>query len=337
MAKDEKLPLVSVIVLCYNGKDFLERCLSALSKQTFKDFEIILVDNASRDGSVNFTRKLKIRLHLWNLRIIENTVNLGYCGGNNLGIRASYGKYVVILNQDTWVSPNWLEELVKTAELSYAGIFQSKILYPNGKIRTTGNFLDIYGMFACRGRFEEENGQYDHRPYDFFYASGASILLKREFFESIGGFDEDLFMYCEDVDLSWRARLKGYNVQLVPSSICFHMGGQFLSIDAKKFYFFCRNRIRVLLKNYSTKNIVKRSPLVLSLIVLSAFLLSFLKKDIGFVYKVVEGVLWNLKNLRRTINLRKLIQSSRKVNDEEIEKYMLPFSLELTHYRMHAV
>ena len=268
-----------------------------------------------------------------NLIIIKSPKNLGFCGGNNLGFKYAKGQYIVLLNQDTWVDRHWLENLVKDAENhADVAIFQSKILYPDGKIRTFGNLLDIYGMFACRKRYKNDLGQYDNDCYSFFYASGASILIRSDFFESIGGFDEKLFMYADDIDICWIARLKGFKIKLTPSSICYHLNGEFLSITPKKFYFMSRNRIRILIKNYSIYNAMKRVPIAILLIGISAIFLTLKKRDPKYLWMYIKALSWNLKNLRNTLSYRKKIQLQRKIKDNEIEKYMIKYPLELFYY-----
>jgi len=320
-------PFVSVIIVNYNDKNHILRCLGSLSKQTYKNFEVIFVDNASTDGSVEYLKEIKKYLDLPSLRIIVSNVNLGCCGGNNLGIKYARGEYLILLNPDTCMAPTWLEELVKAARSdSKIGICQSKILYPDHRINTTGGLIDFYGLATCRGIGEIDKCQYDESLEGFFFASGASLLIKKSVFEDIGSLDDKLFLYYDDVDLSWRARLKGYYIHYVPTSLCIHFESsslrQFREASLLSFYYNCRNRIRVLLKNYGSYNVIKRIPITLLMSLAESLSISIKKRDSRAIFMFLKALLWNMRNLKDTWKERRYIQKSRIVSDKEIEKFM---------------
>jgi len=329
--------LVSIIVLNYNGKDYLKECLSSLAKASFKNFEIIFVDNASSDDSVEYVNKLKQEVELPNLTIVRNPTNLGYSGGNNIGIKKSCGVLIVLLNNDTSVVSNWLKELVKAALANRSiGIFQSKILFEDGKtIQSAGNLIDIYGAVTCRGLMEEDNGQFDVSVYCFSYVSGACMMIRKEVLNDIGCFDEKLFLGQDDVDLNWRAMLRGYQKMFVPKAICVHKGSATVEKLPSNFllYYEQRNRIRVLMKNYSIIRLVRRLPLALTLTALTGFRYCLGSRDVRYLLSIVKAYLWNLKNLKDTLSERKKLQSRRMVSDAEIEKHLLPYSLEIISLR----
>lgn len=328
-------PLVSIIVLNYNGRQFVSKCLRSLSGQTYRNFEVIFVDNASTDCSVEHVRKIRRHLGIPRLRIIVSGVNLGFCGGINLGIRYARGEYIVLLNVDTYLAPSWLEELVKAvASDERIGICQSKIVYPDFRINTTGNLCDFYGSTACRGVGEIDKCQYDKSQENFFFASGASLLIKKKVLEDIGLLDEKLFLYYDDVDLSWRARLKGYSICYIPTSLCVHFESssvrQFKEAGLLAFYYNQRNKVRVLLKNYGLLNVVKRVPIALSVSLIESINMSVKRRDSRIIFMFLKALVWNMCNLKDTLRERKHIQKLRTVSDEQIERFMRspPFIIE---------
>jgi len=246
------MPLVSVIILNWNGKRFLEECLSSLRCQTFTDFEVILVDNGSNDGSVEF---IKANFPDF-VRLIENKVNLGFSGGNNVGIRSAVGKYIVLLNNDTRADPGWLEELVKVAE-SHPGVGMcaSKVYLDTQRriIDTVGHLIYRDGLNRGRGRLELDVGQYDIQE-EVFFPSGCAALYKREMLDEIGLFDEDFFAYGDDTDIGIRGRLTGWKCLYVPTAIIYHKySGSTSPYSPFKAFHAERNRVWIAIKYFPLK------------------------------------------------------------------------------------
>jgi len=236
------------VVLNYNGRRYLDRCMEALLAQDLEGgLEVLLVDNASTDGSAEYVRARFPEVHL-----IESANNLGFAGGNNLGMRHARGRYVVLLNNDTRVRPGWLAALVETASAEPdIGAVTSKVVFmkqPN-MIQNAGVLLLSDGSGADRGAGEEDSGQYD-RQEEVFGACGCAMLLKREMLEQIGGFDIAFFMYYEDTDLSWRMRLWGWRIVYQPSAVVEHVHSG-TSVEWSPFFTFHvdRNRLFMILKN----------------------------------------------------------------------------------------
>jgi GT2 family glycosyltransferase len=240
------MPLVSVIIVNYNGLHLLKECLDSLREQTFTDFETILVDNASSDGSVEF-----VEAGYPGVKIVRNRDNLGYGGGNNAGIRASAGRYLVLLNNDTKVDPRWLEQLVKAAgREGRTGMCASKILnyYEPDVIDNTGLLMYRDGIARGRGRLERDAGQYDAEE-EVFFPSGCAGLYKREMLDEIGLLDEDFFLYVEDVDIGLRGRIAGWRCIYAPGAVVYHKYSATTEpYSPLKAYLVERNRIWVVLK-----------------------------------------------------------------------------------------
>ena len=336
-------PLVSVVILNWNGKHFLKNCLSSVLNSDYPNFEIIFVDNASIDGSVEYV--LKNFGFDKRLKVIKNNKNLGYTGGNNVGIKYAKGKYVVLLNNDTKVEPSWLRELVKVMELNPdVGIAQSKLLLLNNPrlIDCAGGFIDPFGYGYERGHLEKDKGQYD-KVDNIFYSKGASIIIRREILKKVGLFDEDFFMYFDEADLCWRVWLAGYRVVLCPTSIVYHMSeGVTGSLEGKirRFYYITRNSLTSMIKNYSFKSLIKYLPIrifldLFRLIINEIYILKAKttksKIPILFLeYKAVYSALpkaylhFLLKMLPKSIASHRSIQRIRKLQDKTIFQNTLP-------------
>jgi GT2 family glycosyltransferase len=250
-----KTPRVSVVIVNWNGKHHLDECLGSLRTQTFEDFEIILVDNGSLDGSGEYVRE-----HFREVRLVALQKNFGFAGGNNAGIRVASGKYLALLNNDTKVDPAWLTNLLRAAEAtpSPVGMWASKILtYDNPRIiDNVGLLMYPDGLGRGKGRLELDTGQYD-QPGEAFFPSGCAGLYRREMLDEIGLFDEAFFAYADDVDIGLRARLAGWHCIYVPSAKVYHKYSASSSAHSPfKAFLVERNRIWVLLKYYPIEMIV---------------------------------------------------------------------------------
>ena len=213
---------VSVIIVNWNRKELLQACLSSLARQSLTDFEIIVVDNGSTDGSNEMLRK-----NFPNVILVELGKNTGFCRANNIGIELAKSEYVALLNNDTEVDENWLGELVKTLdekkEYSFAS---SKMICMNdkGKIdRVADSFTTCCFMFGL-GAGDDAETEY-LQPFEIFGVCGGAAFFRKDVFEKIGGFDERYFAYLEDLDLNLRMAHAGFKGIYVPSAKVYHLGG----------------------------------------------------------------------------------------------------------------
>ncbi|MBO0728283.1 MAG: glycosyltransferase family 2 protein [Acidimicrobiaceae bacterium] len=238
----------SVVIVNYNGLRYLDTCLGSLFQQDLDGgVEVVLVDNASSDGSVAYVRSR------WPaVKVVESDVNLGFAGGNNLGIGEAGGRHVVLLNNDTRVRPGWLRALVECAESDQRiGAVTSKLLFMArpGVIQNAGSLLLTDGSGGDRGTGEEDRGQYDRREEVFAACAGAA-LFTRPMLEDVGILDHTFFAYYEDTDLSWRMRLRGWHVVYEPAAVVEHVHSG-TSVEWSPFFIFHvdRNRLFMILKN----------------------------------------------------------------------------------------
>jgi GT2 family glycosyltransferase len=239
--------MVSVVIPNWNGKRYLKTCLESLRNQSYRDFETIIVDNGSTDGSVEFVRQ-----SFPEVRLLEFKGNEGFSVAVNEGIRLSAGKYVALLNNDTEVHPDWLKELVAGVEGEEdVGFCASKILYSDRRniINSAGDAVSVAGYAWNVGKGSEDDGRFDTRR-DVFGASAAASLYRRDMLEKIGLFDEDYFAYFEDVDLSFRAQLSGYRCLYLPQAVVYHKeGGASRHHGDLAVFYIERNAILNLVKN----------------------------------------------------------------------------------------
>jgi GT2 family glycosyltransferase len=213
-------PLVSIVIVTWNGRQYLDACLEAVAAQTGVSSETILVDNASTDGTAAYVRER----YPW-VRVVTLPENCGFAGGNNAGVREARGRLVALLNNDTVPEANWLRTLVSglDEEIGFA-LVTSRIVYMHnpGLIDSAGD-----GMLASGGAFKRYHGAGVDNARDsveVFGVCGAACLMPKRVFDELGGFDEDFFASHEDVDLSYRARLLGYRCRYVADAIVRHHG-----------------------------------------------------------------------------------------------------------------
>ena len=242
------VPLVSVIIVNWNGMKYLETCLTTLYNQTFRDFEVLLIDNASTDNSVTFVRE-----RFREVKVYQNKKNLGITIGNNIGINKSLGKYIFILNNDTELEPHCLESLVEIAELyPDVGMIATKIkfTFDKSRIHSIGHLAYLDGINRCKGYLEQDVGQFDERK-EVLSASCVAALYRKDVLQEIGLFDEDFFIYGEDFDLGMRVRLAGWRCLYVPEAVVYHVySGTMGKYSPQKAFYVERNRIWVALKYF---------------------------------------------------------------------------------------
>lgn len=211
---------VTIVIPNYNGKHFMEPCLSSLSKQTYKNFHILVVDNASSDGSIEYMEE-----NYPDIELIKLQKNFGFSKAVNIGIQHSRTPYVILLNNDTTVDTRYVEEMVKAIEKS-PKIFSvsSKMIqmYHPELIDSAGDLYTLLGWGVCRGCGRPVS---NYQKYDeIFTACAGAAIYRRSVFDEIGYFDENHFAYLEDIDIGYRARIYGYYNMYCPTALVYHVG-----------------------------------------------------------------------------------------------------------------
>ena len=212
-------PLASVIIPNWNGAAHLPTCLDSLRCQTLRDFEVIVADNGSTDGSLELLAR-----DYPEVRVLALGENRGFAGACNAGMWAAQGEFVVLLNNDTAADPRWLEEVVAAFQRHpEAGLIAAKMLLFDRRdtFHTTGDFYRLDGIPGNRGVWQQDSGQYDREEY-VFSACGGSAAYRRATLDQVGLLDEGFFFSCEDVDLAWRAQLAGWRCIYAPRAVVYH-------------------------------------------------------------------------------------------------------------------
>ena len=307
-----KESLVSVIVLNYNAGDLLLNCIESLKKSTHTNFEIIVVDNISSDES-----QLRCKEKFPEIKLIQNEENLGYCGGNNVGIREAKGEFIVILNPDTIVESNWVKELIIAYEKFGDGLYQPKILSLDEKniIQSTGNMLHVFGFGFARDKGNRITDKKEEVE-KIGYASGTCLFTSRKVIEKVGLLDEFLFLYHDDLDLGWRAAQIGINSYYVPDSKIFHVESYSLKWSAKKFYWLERNRKYCLQTHYSKETYEKMK---FSLMLVDLFVWAFYLSK-GFLGAKIKAELEIRKNKESIEKKFYELEKKKIVPDEKLIK-----------------
>lgn len=318
-----KLPAVSVIVVAYESGPTLGRCLAALKAQSFGDFEVILVDNASADRAAQAAAKDDPTI-----RLIENPQNRGFAGGVNDGARAARGRWLALINPDAFAEPDWLAQLMQAAS-AHPDIhaFASRQLMDDAPDRLDG-LGDVMASagFPFRGGYRGPDPQRTEVG-EVFSACGGAMLIDRALFLALGGFDERLFCYCEDVDLGYRMRLAGERTLVIPKAVVRHVGSASTGGPRSDFAVFhgTRNRLWVF---------VKDTPpalfwLTLPLHALTTALLFARHATRGELAAPWRGLKAGLAGLSTALEARRETQAQRKVGSLAIAAAMTwnPFDL----------
>ncbi len=249
------LPLVSVIILNYNGEKFIQRCLQSVIDDSYPQKEIILVDNASQDNSLNLIQFAMVD----KIKIVKNPKNYGFPKGCNQGILHANGEIIVLLNIDTVVRTNWLHALVEPIlSNNRVGISGSKLLFLDGQhIQFAGGWMLPNCLTYHEGYGESDPNKYN-TPHEVEYLTGASMAIRREVLDQAGGLDEGFPLYYEDLDLCFRTRQQGYRTLYQPDSVVLHFETFGTPKNSRIYYYkYHRGRIRFLIKNYGLRYFLK--------------------------------------------------------------------------------
>jgi len=337
LISDQTFPLVSVLVLNYNGLKFLKDCFNSLRKSYYPNFKIYLVDNNSTDSSVEFTQH-----HYPEIKILQTRSNAGYSRAYNMAMAEAEGKYFVLLNNDVVVDPGWLDYLVTAAEKD-PGIaaLQPKILSMLKQnyfeyAGASGGYMDRYGYPFLRGRIfysiEPDEHQYDTEA-EVFWTSGAAMFVRAEVLKRAGNLDEDFVHHMEEIDWCWRLHLTGSSLKVIPDSIIYHYAGATIKEGSyRKLYWNHRNNIFMLFKNLETRNLLKILPRRMGLDGINILYSALVKFDFKHAYAIMVAYTWLLSHLPLLWRKRKQVQAQRFCNDQTMDHLVYPGSLVLDYF-----
>lgn len=308
---------ISIIIPTYNGWALLRDCLESLGKQTRKDFETIVVDNASQDGtSDNLSGQFPA------VRVIRPQVNLGFAPACNRGAEVATGEYLLFLNNDTVQEPQWLEALIGALERTpQAGVCAGKVrlMSDTTRLDSIGSYLTPTGFLRHEGLLEVDNGQYDQMN-EIFAPKGVAFAIRTELFRRLGGFDDRFFAYFEESDLFWRVWLSGSRICMEPHAVIYHkVGATVLKLNYAfvNFHNF-KNRICSILKNAQGSTLIWMLPLHLACCLGLAGVGFLSPKRWAGSYAILRAIGWNVRQLSRTWQMRRIIQKSRALDDKTL-------------------
>jgi GT2 family glycosyltransferase len=306
--------LISVIVVNWNGKSLLADCLASLRSQTFHDFEVIVVDNGSSDGSGEL-----VKSEFPEFRLVQLDENLGFAGGNNAGIRLARGEWIALINNDAVAHPDWLECFYRAVGGDNdVGLAASRVVLTSGLLDSAGDGMTVAGVSYKRGHGSTPVGVF-LKPSEVFGASGCGVLLRRSMLDQIGLLDEDFFCIYEDSDLNFRARLAGFKCVYVPEAVIIHRLHGTLGRLSKTYVFYGQRNMEYLyFKNMPGRLFWRHLPvhLLSNLLGFGYFILrgrplQFLQAKVAFI-----------RDVRRVLEKRRNVQNLRKVDDQAIESIL---------------
>lgn len=284
---------VTVVIPNYNGKHFLKACLDSLAAQRYRDFETLIVDNASSDGSIEF-----IEENYKNVTLMKMDKNYGFCGGVNIGIKAANTEYVLLLNNDTEVDENFVEYMVKAIEKSdkiFSVSSRMVNFYKRDIMDDAGDSYNLLGWGAQRG-VGQPNRRYD-KACKVFSACGGAAIYRKSVFEEMGYFDENHFAYLEDIDVGYRAKTRGYINTYEPKAVVYHVGSGTTGskYNSFKVRMAARNNVYVIYKNMPLLQLLINLPfLAVGYIIKMIF---FARK--GFAKEYYSGLFEGIKTAHK--------------------------------------
>ena len=329
-------PLVSVIIPHWNGIDVLSECLESMAQTQYDPFEIIVVDNASTDGSPDW-----VSLNYPQMKLIENDQNYGYAGGCNRGAKAATGDYLVFLNNDTIQDPNWLSPLADFLNLNpKVAAVQPKVLNFFDRTRFdyaggAGGWIDVLGFPFARGRvlqeLETDEGQYNAmRP--IFWASGTALMVRKVDFEAAGGFDEIFFAHQEEIDLCWKFRLMEKETWAIPSAVVYHKNAVTLPMFSRqKQYLNHRNSFLMVLTNYSLPITLYMTPIRFALEWV-ALIYALVRLDMNHALGILQSLFWILTHPQIIWKRRRHTKRIRTVKDKDVLPWIYWGSVVFDYY-----
>jgi GT2 family glycosyltransferase len=313
----ELKPKVAILVLNYNGKYLLKTCLNSLKYTLYPNYEIYVIDNGSSDGSVEY-----ISQNFQQDKLISFNENFGFCKAYNKAARLVKADYLLFLNNDIIIkNPDWLDNMMQIIlHSSKVGAVGAKLLIANNPelIENVGGTMYIWQGGTRIGFGEKDRGQYDNPPINVFYTSGAALLIKKEVFIKMGGFDSEMFAYSEDLDLCWRLRLMNYKIKYCPQAVLLHASSASWRKSKSSLFLAHRNFLRASIKNYSVNTLIKE--IIPFFVVSLAFVFgsAILMNDVRFLSAITRSVGYNILHLNSTLKARKIVQSKRELEDNVI-------------------
>lgn len=314
--KNESGPLISIIVVNWNGEKYLTRCLDRIFSQSYPEYEVILIDNASSDKSAD-----DLEIHWPNLQVVRLDKNIGFAKANNMGAGLAHGRWLALINNDAFINSDWLGKMYLAAqEYKDYTFFASRIIQANDpeKIDGTGDIYHVSGL-AWHRQYNQPKTQSLLIPGEVFSPCAAAAFYERDSFLEVGGFDEDFSSHHEDVDLGFRLRLSGFRCMYVPDAIVEHVGSASYGVESQETVYQVH---RNLVWSYFTN-----MPGVLFWKYLPAHLIANLVFLVYYSLRGLGKAIWRakldaLRGLPVSLRKRRKVQRAREVGIRDIDQIM---------------
>jgi GT2 family glycosyltransferase len=332
---EDNTPLVSIILLTYNSMVHIKTCLDSIRKLHYPNVEVILVDNASSDGSADY-----VEHNYSSVKVIRNKENMGFAYGNNLGATVASGRYILFLNIDTEATPYSVNNLVQIAESDNTiGICGCKLLFFNRRdlLQSAGGRYSLLGIPWDRGTYEKDQGQFD-KIEEVSFVCGAALLIRKNLISQIGSFDSVFFAYNEDVDLCLRSWVCGFRVMYVPSAIVYHklQWNSDRRFNPRFVFHQHKNTLLILVKNFKMQTIIKWLPLSLSYE--TFWFVSFVaRQQVSSAWAIVRSLGWIMRNSSYIIRERQRIMHKRLKPVSNLKKYCSPAQDAFQEFRRRSL
>jgi hypothetical protein len=301
-----RFPLVSIVIVTCNHRNFLEPCLRSVLNSDYPNYEVIVVDNGSNDGSVEVVERMAEGQ--CKLKLIKNIINLGHSQGVNIAVEKAQGDYIAKLDDDTIVDPKWLQELMKVLMGDPTlGVAQSGSYYYEGaELRPQPAYaavLDYLGQIHFR---------HIESTQEVFHPTMYACAMKKSLFRQVAGLYPEYIIYYDEVDLGWKLRLLGYKCVAVPSSAVRHKGPP-KGVNPVFQFHYIKNHLSTMIINYEIKNLVSYLPCIIELMIVEGLYGLAKRRDPKTIFYVIKALLWNLASFRLTYSRRKFVNQRLRV------------------------
>lgn len=315
------VPLISVVIVNWNGESIIQKCIRSVLDQEYPSLEIIVVDNASTDGSAAM-----ITHQFPSIRLVRNTSNVGFATGSNQGVNQATGEYILFLNTDAWLGkdffPPLVQEFQRDPKLAAAGPLLLRANDPT-LLDTCGSYWTLYTWLYHFGYGKEASRKIYHTPRDFFAIKGAVFIVRKDAFDRVGSFDNDFWCYYEETDLCHRFWIAGYKCRYLPVSTAYHEGG----VTSKKFFHAriqfhnFKNQLQSFLKNFSFRSLLWILPVHI-LFMIGISIVWIIRGKVSIAISPYAAIAWTCYNIRPIVNKRKMVQTTRELADTAFLPYV---------------
>jgi len=321
---------VTFIIITYNSKNFISKCINSILIQSHKNFEIIIIDNNSNDSTLDIINSFKGDIPI---KIISNNENIGYGNAINQNIKNISSEFIAVLNADVYLEKNWTINLIKSFVDNDLSVMASGLIYsPDNSIQSTGGCMDQFGAVFHRNSLLTKTKNLDNQS-PFFFIDGSTFLIKTDFFKK-NYFDPNLFLYYEDVDLSWRIHMLKYKINFVSTAVAYHdIGHKNKKMTSKKFLYTARNRLYVCQKNLPSKKIFKIIPAIVFLLLLNSIYYNFKFKTVSYTFNFFKAWFWNIKNIKTILFQRKNGFKINLLSNTEFDNLITSESIEINFFK----